>query len=156
MYWSEKIDLVKKKFPARDFKDPFKSGAEIIEKIIVRLFESSWHHFSASENKVALLKHGELIKTSTVKQLYDEVLPQLRKDKHYWLLLINLPMGAKYQVYDCKYEPLRELLYLSSGQNEQDFCIVDKKYSWLLFIKIDRHADLVEIYKTGSLDMSIM
>ena len=62
-------------------------------------------------------------------------------------------MGSSFQVYDCKYEALRELLYLSSGQNEQEFCIVDKKYSWLLFFKVDRMKDIVEIYKSGRIEL---
>ena len=153
MYWSEKIDFVKKNFPATDFKDPFRSGGEIIEKIIVKLFESTWLNFSESENKTTLLKQGEYIKTCTIKQLYKDELLHLDKNKNFWLLLIKVPMGSNYQVYDCKYEALRELLYLSSGQNEQEFCIVDKKYLWLLFFKVDRTKDIVEIYKTGNIDM---
>jgi hypothetical protein len=46
---------------------------------------------------------------------------------------------------------LKELIYLSSGQEEQEFCIVDKKYAWLLFFKIDRPKDMVEIYNTERL-----
>lgn len=153
MYWSEKIDLIKKKFLPADFKDPFRSGGEIIEKIIVKLFESTWLNFSESEDKAALLKHSVLIKTCTVKELYEDKLLHVDKDKNFWLLLMNLPMGPSFQVYDCKYEPLRELLYLSSGQREQQFCIVDKKYSWLLFFKIDRITDVAEIYKTGNIDI---
>jgi len=98
------------------------------------------------------LKKGVHIKRCTVKQLYQDELPHLDKDKNFWLLLINLPMNTGLTVHDCKYEPLRELLYLSSGQNEQVFCVVDKKYSWLPFFKVDRTKDLVEIYKTGKVD----
>lgn len=148
MYWSEKIEIIKKRFPAADFKDPFKSGRAIIEKIVVKLFDSSWMKFSSSENKAALLKQVVEIKNCTVKQLYKEELPQLDKDKNFWLLLMKLPMGSQILVYDCKYEPLRELLYLSSGQNEQEFCIIDKKYSWLLFFKLDSIKDTVEIYRS--------
>lgn len=61
MYWTEKIDFVKKKYPEIDFKDPFSSGGEVIEKIIVKLFESTWLNFSKSENKSALMKQAVLI-----------------------------------------------------------------------------------------------
>ncbi|GAB2843229.1 hypothetical protein [Ferruginibacter profundus] len=153
MYWSEKVDLVKKRFSATDFKDPFESGGGIIEKIIRKLFESTWANFFEAENKATLLKHGQLIKTCTVKQLDEDQLPHLHKDKNYWLLLIMLPKGPNLQVYDCKFEPLKELLYFSSGLKEQQFCIADKKYSWLLFFNVDRIKDVVEIYKTGNIDM---
>lgn len=151
MYWYEKIDLVKKKFPAEDFKDPFRSGPGIIQKIIVKLFESTMVNFSNSESKETLLKDGVCIKSCTANQLYKDELPKLNKDKKNWLLIINPPMGFRYlEVYDCKYDAMRELLYMSSGQSKQEFCIVDKKYSWLLFFKIDRTKDIVEIYKTGN------
>jgi hypothetical protein len=154
MYWYEKIDLVKKKFSVEDFKDPFRSGPEIIEKIIVKLFESTKLNFYNSESKETLLKHGVNIKSCTVNQLYKVELPKLDNDKNNWLLLINPPMGYRgLEVYDCKYEPMRELLYMSSGLAIQEFCIVDKKYSWMLFYKIDRAKDIVEIYKTGNIDI---
>jgi len=153
MFWNEKVELVKSKFSSADFKDPFRKGGGITEKIVVILFKSTWLNFVKSENRVALLKEGVLAKSCTVKQLYENELPLLNRDKNYWLLLINLPMGSSFQVYDCKYEPLRELLYLSSGQDEQEFCIVDKKYYWLLFFKIDRDKDLVKIYRKGNVDV---
>lgn len=150
MYWIEKIDLVKKKFQAADFKDPYKRGGEIIEKIIVRLFESTWQNFYEAENKAVLLKRGVLVKTCTVKQLYHNELPLLRKDRSFWLLLINLPMGPDLRVYDCNYSPIRHLLYLSSGRSEQQLCIVDKKYLGLLFFKINTDTNTVEIYEMGA------
>lgn len=110
MFWSGKIDLVKKKFPMADFKDPFRAGAIIIEKIIVQLFGSTWLNFLESENKVALLKHAIYIKTCSVKQLYNDELPHLDRDQNFWLLIMKPPMGPNIQVYDCKYEPSRTAL----------------------------------------------
>lgn len=150
MYWNEKIDLVKKKFPD-EFKDPFRAGPEIIKKIVAKLFESTLLNFIESENRAGLLKHGTLTRHCSLKQLYNEELPRLDNGSNYWLLFVRLPMGSNFQVYDCKYQALRELVYLSSGQDEQEFCIVDKKYAWLLFFKIDRPKDTVEIYNAGRL-----
>lgn len=150
MYWQEKIDLIQKKYPASDFKDPFRSGKEVVEKIITKLFNTSRQKFLATNDRSALLKDGKLLRTCTVRQLYQVELARLEKDKHFWLMLMNLPMGADIGVYDCKSEPLRELLYLSSGSNEQDFCIVDKKYSWLLYFKLDREKDIAEIWTAES------
>lgn len=150
MYWSEKIDLIKKKFPVTDFKDPYRDGTQIIEKIIVKLFESTWLNFSQAENKATLLKQGEIVKCCTVKQLFNEELPKLKRDLNYWLLMLTLPIDSGYKVYDCKYDSIRELLDLSSGQTKQEFCIVDKKYAWLLYFKIDRIVDTVDIFSIGS------
>jgi hypothetical protein len=147
MYWSEKLDLVKKKFP-NGFKDPFRAGPEIVKKIVTILFESTMLNFIESENRAGLLKHGSLTRRCSLKQLYNEELPRLNNGSNYWLLLLTTPMGSNFQVYDCKYQALNELVYLSSGQNLQEFCIVDKKYAWLLFYKVDRSNDIVEIYNT--------
>lgn len=149
MYWNEKIDLVKKKFPD-EFKDPFRAGPEIVKKIVTILFDCTMLNFIESENRAELLGHGTLIKRCSLKQLYSEELPRLDNGSNYWLFLFKIPMGSNFQVYDCKYQALRELVYLSSGQDEQDFCIVDKKYAWLLFFKIDRLNNTVGIYNVGS------
>lgn len=149
MYWTEKIDLLKKKYPAADFKDPFTDGKQVIEKIIARLFKTTWLNFTQAENKATLLRHGGCIKTITVEQLYKKELPGLQNGRNYWLLMLNLPMDLGYKVYDCKYEPLKELLLLSSGQMKQEVCVVDKKYEWLLFFEIDNNRDAVKIYQAG-------
>jgi hypothetical protein len=148
MYWNEKIDLVKKKFPG-EFKDPFRAGPEIVKKIVTILFDCTMLNFIESENRAELLRHGTLIKRCSLKQFYNEELPRLDNGSNYWLFLFKIPMGSNFQVYDCKYQALRELVYLSSGQDEQDFCIVDKKYAWLLFFKIDRPNDTVEQIKAS-------
>ncbi|MBD2770252.1 hypothetical protein IC235_20390 [Hymenobacter sp. BT664] len=156
MYWNEKVELIKRRFSDLDFKDPFRSGGKIIEKIIVKLFGSTWQNFTSAANRSTLLKQGKLLKTCTMNELYKDELPLLGSDQNFWLLLINLPMGSGFHVYDCKYEPLRELLYLSSGQNEQEFCVVDKKYSWLLLFRLNRVKNLVEIYTTGNINIPMI
>lgn len=153
MYWNEKLDLIKRRFPD-EFKDPFRSGPEIIRKIVAILFKSTWLKFVASENRAGLLAHGSLIRSFSLKQLYSEELPRLDTGSNYWLLLVNIYMGAGFQIYDCKYQALKELVYLSSGNETREFCVVDKKYAWLLFYKIDRLKDIVEVYKVGSNHLS--
>lgn len=118
MYWHEKLDLIKKKFPD-GFKDPFRAGTDVIRKIVETLFKSTLLNFTESENRVGLLKQGILTRTCDLKHLYSEELNHLNNGSNYWLLLIQVPMGSNFQVYDCKYPALKELLYLSSGQNEQ-------------------------------------
>jgi hypothetical protein len=143
MYWEEKIDLIKKQFPG-DFKDPFRAGREVIQKIVAHLFNSRVSDFTQFDDKAALLKNRTFTKQCSVKQFYNEELPRLDNGSYYWLFFINVP-AAGLRVYDCKYPALKELVSLSSGE----YCIVDKKYAWALFIKIDSSKDLVEIVGNG-------
>ncbi|QJB31520.1 hypothetical protein HF324_09115 [Chitinophaga oryzae] len=113
------------------------------------MFKTTLLNFITSENRAGLLKHGSLTRRCTLKQLYNEELPMLDNGRNYWVLFVKIPMGADFQVYDCRYQALRELIYLSSGQDEREFCIVDKKYAWLLFFRINRPKDMVEIYHAG-------
>ncbi|MFA6058242.1 MAG: hypothetical protein WC756_08575 [Taibaiella sp.] len=156
MFWIEKIQRVKNKFPPSSFKDPFREGNKIIEKIIVRLLNSTWLNFHNSLTRETLIRNGRLLKTCTIKQLYTDELPRLDIDINFWLFLVNIPLATDFRVYDCKYEPLRELLYLSSGQPHQEFFIVDKKYSWLLYFKVDKMKDSVEIYGTENLPIATL
>ncbi|MCF6404830.1 hypothetical protein L3C95_18165 [Chitinophaga filiformis] len=150
MYWNEKLDLVKRNFPD-GFKDPFRAGPEVVKKIVTILFKSTLLNFIESDNRAGLLKHGSLTRRCSLKQLYDEELPRLDNGHNYWLLLVSTPMGPNFQVYDCKYPALNDLVYLSSGQEQREFCIVDKKYAWLLFYKINRSNNIVEIYNAKRL-----
>lgn len=148
MHWNEKIDLVKNKFSPAEFKDPFRTGKNIIDKIIQKLHNASFQKFEQTVDKETLIKDGILLKTCNVQQLYKEELPKLPKDNNVWLLLVQVPMGSGLKIYDCQYEALRELVYLSSGLSKQDFYIVDKKYAWLLYVKIDHESDLVSIHQS--------
>ncbi|WP_235021670.1 hypothetical protein [Chitinophaga eiseniae] len=119
-------------------------------KIVTLLFKSTWLNFIEAENRAELLQHGTLTRRCTLQQLYNEELPVLDNGRNYWVLFVKVPMGNRFQVYDCQYPALRELIYLSSGQDGREFCVVDKKYAWLLLFRIDRMKDMVEIYRAPS------
>ena len=147
MYWEQKIDLIKKAFSESDFKDPYFKGSEVIEKILFKLHNCTWAKFYNAENRTVLIKNGKLFKTCTITQLYLEELPRLLdKQINIWLLFINVPQGKGFQIYDCKYSAMMEALHYSSGLRQQEFYIVEKKYNWLLYFKIDRDNDVVEIF----------
>jgi hypothetical protein len=150
MYWEEKINLIKKKFSVTDFKEPYLTGIEIVEKIILKMHNATLEKYYAIEDKVQIIKDVSLLRKCTVKELHNVELPKLEKDTHFWLLLVNMPLGKSYKVYDCKYNPLKELLYYSSNVANQTFYVVDKKYKWLLFFKVDTQNNMVEIYKSRS------
>lgn len=148
MYWREKIEILKSKFQPSDFKDPFINGRVVVDKIRTIFFTATSRNFIQAENRPSLLKSEYTLKCCNVRDLHERELISLNDESNYWLLLIDIPMGDSFQVYDCKYQPLRELLYLSSGLSNQDFCIVDKKYLWLKYFRIDSQENRVEIYST--------
>lgn len=149
MYWEEKIDLVKKKFPASDFKDPFREGWETIEKVIRKFHHSSPMTFTQTEDRKNLIKDCTLIKECSITSLCKDELKKLDDTTNYWLFLINMPMGSSFKIYDCRKDALQYILYLSSGQERQEFYIVHKKYLWATYFILDKQTQKAEIYKSG-------
>lgn len=150
MYWNEKIDLVKKKYPYPAFKDPFREGGEIIEKVIRKFHDATYLTFTQSEEREYLLKDCMLMKETTVFDLYQNEMDKLDTNTNYWLFLINIPMDSGFKIYDCSKQALQYILYLSSGVNNPEFYIVDKKNNWIAYFTIDMNSDLVSIYKSGN------
>lgn len=149
MYWQEKIHRLKRKYSPAQFRDPFWRGRKIISMIMQKFF----HLLSEGEHchhlDITQIRDCTLIASCTTKTLYQEEMAKLLEGVNYWLLLINPPMGSGYQVYDCQKEALREVLYLSSGASESQFCIVDKKYRWFTFIDVNHQQNIAKIYKSG-------
>lgn len=153
MYWEEKIDLVKKKFGPDEFKDPYIDGPRIVEKIIRDFHHATLLAFNAAANKSQLMKHVTATKQYTVTELYQTELPALPGDKNFWLLLTTVPQGKPNMVYDCKKTALMHLVSLASGQEVQEFYIVDKKYTWLMFFRLEgTTTKQVRMYKSGETD----
>jgi hypothetical protein len=148
MFWNEKIELIKKQFSVEGFKDPFSMGTEIIEKIARKLHGTSRQNFENESHKESLIQNEFLLKKCSIEAFHKEELPNLSLKRNFWVLLPSVPMGADMRIYDCKYEALRVLLSLWAGQESQDFYIIDKKYAWLFYFKIDSINDIVEIYTT--------
>ncbi len=149
MYWEEKIDLVKKEYPAPLFKDPFRQGGAIIEKIIRNFHNATYLTFVQSDDKRSLMKNCKLIKETAIIDVYQKEIDKLDENTNYWLLLIQMPMGEGIKVYDCQKEAISYILYLASGLNKLEFYIADKKYNWLTYFNIDRSLNTASIYKSG-------
>ncbi|QBH95395.1 hypothetical protein EKN56_02630 [Limnobaculum zhutongyuii] len=149
MYWQEKIHRLKQQYPAPQFNDPFWRGKNIIATIAQTFFHFSQEDIYSHKLDATKIKNRELIKTCPTKTLYQEEIVKLPENVNYWLLLMNPPMGAECQIYDCQKNALRELLYLSSGASEPQFYIIDKKYQWLVFFNVNRQQDVVTLYKSG-------
>jgi len=145
MRFEEKIDLVKIQFSQPKFKDPFRSGGKIKEKIIRQFHNSTSMKFYQSTDRKSLIKDCFLINQCSIDKFYKEELEKLDEDSNYWLFLI-----AEQRVYDCQKASLQYLLYLLSGQEKQEFYIVHKKYFWAVYFKLDNEKNVVEIYKSGN------
>lgn len=148
MYWPEKLDILKKKYSSTEFKDMFREGGNVIEKIIRKFHNATYLTFTGSHDRQSLLKNCELVKETTILGV-DSYLDELEDNTNYWLLLVKTPMGNDLQVYDCRKEPLFDLYYLSSIK-EQEFYIVDKKYKWLLYFRINRYENNACIYRSNN------
>jgi len=128
MFCEEKLNELKKEFPATDFKDPFYEGPAIIEKIIQKLFEK---RITGDLDLFERIKDKTLIKKCTVTQLFGEVIPALGTSSNYWLLLLS-KYGVPNRVYDCKSVAISKIagmLYPLS------FSVADKKYNWAICFK---------------------
>ncbi|HCO67031.1 MAG TPA: hypothetical protein DIT04_04630 [Dysgonomonas sp.] len=147
MYWQEKLDIIKKKYPSPVFRDMFRAGGDIVEKIIHKFHNATYQTFTQSDNPKDLLKSCELVKETCILDL-ENYLYQLEDNVNYWFFLLDTPMGNRFQVYDCRKAPLIELYYLASVQDNMKFYIVDKKYEWLLFFELDRKENTAYIYQS--------
>lgn len=149
MYWREKLDRVKKEFPASEFKDPLHNGARIVKTIIQAFHKASPDDFFQSQTRHCLIRNVALIRQCSVADLYRQELDRLAEGVNYWLFLIDMPMGDRFKVYDCRKVALRTLLYLSSGLERQEFYVIDKKCRWMVFFERDRAQNWAKLYKSG-------
>lgn len=145
MYWQEKIDILKKKFPQTDFRNPFMDWPKILKKMEAKFIikENTNFHFT---NWAGRLKNKVLVKTIIHQSIYQEI-KKLSPDTNYWVVIVygDYPT-SKHLVYDCKLNSLEALLGFTIG----DFYIIDKKYNWLSYFKIDREKGKVSLFKTAN------
>lgn len=149
MYWLEKLDIIKKEHPAPAFRDMFRKGGEVVEKIIRVFHNATYLTFITSEKLETLLKGEPSSKEMSILE-FENLLPDLlEEDQNYWLLLVDVFMGKGFQVYDCRKQPLLDVFYMSwSRQSQLRFYIVDKKYKWLRFVDMNRNNDKVQVYES--------
>ncbi|SHE78660.1 hypothetical protein [Dysgonomonas macrotermitis] len=147
MYWQEKLNIIKKKYPSLVFRDMFHSGGEVAEKIIRKFHNATYLTFKQCDDPKTLLKDCRLVKETGILEL-ENYLYELEDGINYWLFLLNPPMGNTFQVYDCRKAPLIDLYYLASGREDLKFYIVDKKYEWLLLVEIETEENTAFIYES--------
>lgn len=141
MHWEEKIDKLKEKTSPGDFKIPFTAWFGILTKIEDKFVfkENSQCIFSNWDNR---LKQKKRIKTIPTVNI-DSELSKFDSNKNYWVVLTTSRADFKSLVYDCKPTAIKLVIALWNG----DFCIIDKKYHWLIFFK--RNNPNTEIFKSG-------
>jgi hypothetical protein len=153
MEFQDYINLMKKDFPKPQFKDMFKSGGEIVQKIKYHFHNiPSQLSFSQTQDKANLLKKSVLIKQCSLQEMYDKELEKLPQNTNFWLMI----HAYNYRVYDCQKEAMIYLINLVigrfgswKGNDSVDFYITDKKYKWAVYFKINSDIDMVSIYKCG-------
>ena len=142
MNWEEKIDILKKDFSPTDFRDPFTDCLDILKKIESKFIIKNNYNFNNwSDN----LKNKVLLRIVTLETSYQEI-KCLDIKTNFWAVIINdNTPTARHLIYDCKINSLEVLLSFTLG----DFCIIDKKYKWLTYFKVDRVKNEVIIFKSG-------
>jgi hypothetical protein len=151
MFFDEKIAVLKKKFSNAEFSIPFSDGSQVLKSIekkfiVVKDLQKDLnnlrqHHNCWAEN----IKH--LVELKTI-ELHDtqNLLSRLDTGLNYWIVLVMGALSAsRHMVYNCKPVAIAALISLT----QEDFYVVDKKYRWLTYFKVDRQKGNLIIYKSG-------
>jgi hypothetical protein len=144
MFWEEKIDLLKKNFSQTDFRDPFTEWLEILKKIESKFIikNNANDHFT---NWSSCLKNSILVKTIPTKYIPKEIQKLNRATNYYVVIVTGNSPTSKQLIYDCKPNSMEFLLSMAPGH----FYIIDKKYKWLTFFKINPDNIEASILKSG-------
>lgn len=143
MFFEEKIERLKQKFSTDDFKVPFTEGSSILKSIerkfitVKGLYHSNW-----ADN----IKHKIEIRSIDLNDFHSW-LEILDPNTNYWAVIAsrNLP-SAKHYVYGCKPNALIVLISMARS----DFFVVDKKYNWLSYFKVEEETKTATIFKSGN------
>ena len=142
MYWQEHIDILKKKFPQSDFKDPFTDWPNILQNIESRFIvkqDANYHFANWPDN----IKNHSVVRKFPRNQIAVEI-GKLNSTMNYWLVVGGDVPTSKLLVYDCKVTPMKSVISLTNSS----FFIVDKKYKWLTFFQVNN--DQITLVKSGS------
>jgi hypothetical protein len=151
MLLNEKIERLKKEFPQTHFRDLFVDGSQVL-KTIERNFVVT-NDLNKDVNNLRQrhnywpdnIKSKKEIRLSEMYRL-DQWLTNLNASKNYWTVVsVDEYHSFKYYVYDCKPDAIKVLVSLL----EQDFFIVDKKYTWFTYFKLDTQSNQCKIFKSG-------
>lgn len=121
MFWEEKIEHFKKLNSTKDFNVPFTSWSKILKKI-EDVFSITY------DKRYPLTNWKERVKgLSEMSSVNIENL--LLSDINYWVVITNFRPTGHNLVYDCNASLIKSFVKM----HDNDYYIVDKKYSWLVY-----------------------
>lgn len=151
MVFEEKIDALKQKFSAADFKVPFTEGSNILrsiekEFIIVKDVTKDLNNLNKYFNNWPENIKGKTEIRSINLGDHTVWLDKLDITTNYWAVIINQESTSfKHLVYDCKPNALIALVAIT----QTDFCIIDKKYDWFSYFRVDWQTQESLIFRSG-------
>lgn len=144
MAWEEMIDYLTATYPPEQFRVPFTTWSGIFRKIEEKFIIKEWSQYLYA-NWLGNLKKKIHIKTIPYQAL-DKEISSLDSSSNYWLVIVfGHAQRDRQFVYDCHVSVMKVLI----SKAPADFYIVDKRYSWLTYFKIDHDTKEVLLYKSG-------
>jgi hypothetical protein len=140
MYWEEKIDSLKSRFPQKDFRVPFTKWLAVFKSIETHFLLSDNANYKF-KNWAERIKHKQFIKEIDKKHRKLE-LDKLVATQNYWVIIVfGDEPTAQQLICDCNKESMFALLSIAPSS----FFVVHKKYEWLLFFECK--DEKIKIYK---------
>jgi len=144
MPWVELIDGLSQKYPQEQFKVPFTAWPGIFRNIEERFIIKKWSQ-EVYRNWLGNVKKEVPVKTILYPAIENEI-NKLDINTNFWLVIVYGDTDrSKQYVFDCHVNPMLELIRWAPA----DFFIVDKRYNWLTWFKVNKEKNEVSIYKSG-------
>lgn len=144
MAWEEFIDGLTQTYPQEQFRVPYTAWAGIFRSIEESFIIKEWSQYIYT-NWLGKVKRETPIKTIILQQLDNEV-SKLENNTNYWVVIVfGNSRDSRQYVYDCQVNSMKVILERAPA----DFFIVDKRYNWLTYFKVDRDKSEVSISKSG-------
>jgi hypothetical protein len=151
MFFEEKIDRLKRKFPPTDFKVPFTEGSSILKSIetnfiIIKDLNKDLNNLRQYFNNWAdNIKHKTEVKSIDLNN-HNAWLDKLDSNTNYWMVLAyGNSQSHKHLVFDCKPHALIALFYIT----QDDFFVIDKRYKWFSYFQVNKQTNKATIFRSG-------
>ena len=147
MGWESMIDGLAKHYPGQ-FHVPFTTFRDIFRKIEEKFIVKEWSQYMYT-NWLGSLKKETKIKAILLPELDNEI-ATLDSINNYWVVVVfGQDQRARQYVYDCHVDSMKYLISYFIRNTSGDFFIVDKKYNWITYFKVDYNNKEVSLFKSG-------